>query len=137
MGLQGVLYSNTVDGTSYTESFLNFWGEAYQNRMPNGHPILHYDDIVVLDNCAIRHYEGVYAFSEWLDSIGIDVVYLPVYSPEFNPCELVFNKLKILELPGGLVNCLSGEFNANSMQSEKYSTIFCHVAFTRVNYCRG
>lgn len=64
MGLQGVLYSNTVDGTSHTESFLNFWGEAYQNRMPNGHPILHYGDIVVLDNCAIHHYEGGYAFSD-------------------------------------------------------------------------
>jgi len=34
--------------------------------------------------------------AEWLDECGIDVVYLPVYSPEFNPCELVFNKLKIL-----------------------------------------
>ena len=51
MGLQGVLYANTVDTTSNTESFLNFWGEAYHNRMPNGQSILHYGNIIVLDNC--------------------------------------------------------------------------------------
>ena len=38
MGLQGALYPNTVDGKSDTESFLNFWGEASQNKMPNGQP---------------------------------------------------------------------------------------------------
>ena len=28
--------------------------------------------------------------------MGVDVVYLPTYSPELNPVELVFNKLKIV-----------------------------------------
>ncbi len=28
--------------------------------------------------------------------LDIDVVYLPTYSPELNPVELVFNKLKIV-----------------------------------------
>ena len=32
----------------------------------------------------------------WLDTMGVDVVYLPTYSPKLNPVELVFNKLKIL-----------------------------------------
>ena len=33
---------------------------------------------------------------EWLDDIGSVLVYLPTYSPELNPMELVFNKLKTI-----------------------------------------
>ena len=96
IGLEGILYANTENGASNTLTFLNFWGEAAQNRMPNGQPILEYGDIIVFDNAAFHHNEGGYILAEWLDERGIDVVYLPVYSPEFNPCELVFNKLKTL-----------------------------------------
>ena len=91
MGFQGVLYANTIDGTSDTQSFLNFWGEAYQIRMANGQSILHYGDIIDLDNCPIHHNEGGYNLSELLYPLGVDVVYLPVYSLELNLCELVFN----------------------------------------------
>ena len=31
-----------------------------------------------------------------MDTLGIDVVYLPIYSPELNPVEFAFNKLKIV-----------------------------------------
>ena len=34
--------------------------------------------------------------SKWEDTMGVDVVYLPTYSPELNPVELVFQKLKII-----------------------------------------
>lgn len=96
IGLQGVLYANTEDGATDTATFLNFWGEAAANMMPNGRPILEYGDLILMDNCATHHYAGGYILAEWLDEQGIDVVYLPVYSPELNPIELVFNKLKTL-----------------------------------------
>lgn len=96
MGIEGVLYANTEDGASDTASFLNFWGEVGQSLMSNGQSILQYGDIIVLDNCAVHHYAGGYALSAWLLVRGVDVVYLPVYSPELNPCELVFNKLKCI-----------------------------------------
>ena len=53
-------------------------------------------DIIVMDNCATHHNAGGFALGHWLDTMGIDVVYLPTYSPELNPVELVFNKLKIV-----------------------------------------
>lgn len=53
-------------------------------------------DIVVFDNCRTHHYAGGFALAQWLDAMGIDVVYLPTYSPELNPIELVFQKLKIV-----------------------------------------
>jgi hypothetical protein len=42
-------------------------------------------DIIVMDNCAIHHYNGGFALGHWLDQMGIDVVYLPTYSPELAP----------------------------------------------------
>lgn len=47
-----------------------------------------------MDNCAIHHFQGGQVLGEWLDNIGCALDYLPTYSPEFNPAELVFNKLK-------------------------------------------
>ena len=45
-------------------------------------------DIIVLDNCSTRHNAGEFALGQCLDTLGIDVVYLPPYSPEMNPVEL-------------------------------------------------
>ena len=49
-----------------------------------------------MDNCATHHNARGFVLGRWLDTMGIDVVYLPTYSPELNPVELVFNKLKIM-----------------------------------------
>ena len=53
-------------------------------------------DIIVMDNCATHHNAGGLVLGRWLNTMGIDVVHLPTYSPDLNPVELVFNKLKIV-----------------------------------------
>ena len=95
VGLEGIMYADTVDGSADTFHFLNFFAEASKNFQRNGNPVLTNGDIIVMDNCATHHNVGGFALGEWLDTLGIDVVYLPTYSPELNPIELVFNKLKI------------------------------------------
>ena len=95
-GLEGVMYANTVTGASDTIEFLNFFAEASRSFQPNGNPVLMAGDIIVLDNCPTHHNAGGFALGQWLDNLGIDVVYLPTYSPEMNPVELVFQKLKIV-----------------------------------------
>ena len=89
-GLDGIMYANTVDGASDTTEFLNFFAEASRSFQPNGNAVLMAGDIIVLDNCAPHHNAGGFALGQWLDTLGIDVVYLPTYSPEMNPVELVF-----------------------------------------------
>ena len=93
-GMEGILYANTVDGATTTLDFLEFFGEASNNFLPNGEPVLRYGDHILLDNHATHHNEGGYALGWWMDQHGIEVVYLPTYSPEFNPVELAFNKMK-------------------------------------------
>ena len=95
-GLNGIMYANTIDGASNTVEFLNFFHEASQHTQPGGQPILEYGDYIVVDNVAFHRFEGGRILAEWLDTFGVTLLYLPVYSPELNPVELVFNKLKTL-----------------------------------------
>jgi transposase len=54
-------------------------------------PTLHEGDIVVMDNLSSHQVTGV---SEAIQSVEARVLYLPPYSPDFNPIEMVFSKLK-------------------------------------------
>jgi len=69
--------------------FLNFVVDAVQaNRLVQG-------DILVVDNAAV-HFGGETweLLTTLLDGYGISYVFLPTYSPELNPCELVFAFVK-------------------------------------------
>lgn len=54
-------------------------------------PTLRPGDIVVLDNLSSHKVAGV---REAIEAVGAQVAYLPPYSPDFNPIEQVFAKLK-------------------------------------------
>jgi transposase len=56
-------------------------------------PTLTKDDIVVMDNLSSHKVAGV---REAIEAAGATVRYLPPYSPDFNPIELLFAKLKAL-----------------------------------------
>jgi len=56
-------------------------------------PTLREGDIVVLDNLSSHKVAGI---KEAIESVGAKVLYLPPYSPDLNPIEMVFSKLKML-----------------------------------------
>ena len=95
-GLDGVMYANTINGASDSIEFFIFFAEASRSFQPNGNAVLMAGDIVVMDNCATHHNASGFALGQALDTLRIEVVYLPTYSPEMNPVELVFQKLKII-----------------------------------------
>ena len=95
-GLQGVKYANIVDGASTTIHFLEFWGEAANaGDVITGRPVLEVGDVVVMDNCATHHFDGGVNLVSFFDELGIELVYTPAYSPDFNPVEFVFSKMRI------------------------------------------
>jgi transposase len=55
-------------------------------------PTLKRRDIVVIDNVSFHKVAGV---EEAIRAAGAELRYLPPYSPEFNPIELVFHPLKV------------------------------------------
>lgn len=50
-------------------------------------------DLVIMDNLSVHKVAGV---RESLARVGAEVVYLPPYSPDLNPIEMVFSKLRRL-----------------------------------------
>jgi hypothetical protein len=56
-------------------------------------PTLQLDDIVIIDNASIHKVIGV---AEAIEAVGAKLLYLPQYSPDFNPIEQAFSKLKAL-----------------------------------------
>jgi transposase len=52
-------------------------------------------DIVILDNASIHHaWENEDDLRQLFRQHGAKIIFLPVYSPELNPCELVFAQSK-------------------------------------------
>ena len=56
-------------------------------------PTLTPGDIVMLDNLSSHKVDGV---REAIEAVGAALLYLPPYSPDLNPIELAFSKLKRL-----------------------------------------
>lgn len=56
-------------------------------------PVLRPSDIVVMDNLSCHKVAGI---REAIEAAGAELRYLPPYSPDLNPIELAFSKLKKL-----------------------------------------
>jgi transposase len=56
-------------------------------------PALVLGDVVVLDNLAAHRVDGI---RQTLAAVGASILYLPPYSPDLNPIEQLFAKLKAL-----------------------------------------
>lgn len=73
----GVCYANTVDGPADTVDFLNFFEEAYNSIDPiTNEPCLKAEDIIVMDNAPTHHNAGGQILSEFLQELGIELVYI-------------------------------------------------------------
>ena len=52
------------------------------------------NDIVVCDNASVHFGSNWRLVKSVFEKVGASVVFLPAYSPELNPCELVFRDVK-------------------------------------------
>lgn len=93
-------------------------------------PVLRAGDIVVMDNLSSHKVAGV---DEAIAAAGATVRYLPPYSPDLNPIEMIFAKLKALlrkiaartkdaltDAVGTVVDRLSSDDAANCIRHAGY-----------------
>jgi transposase len=73
-----------LDGPINGESFVAYVQQALVPTLSKG-------DIVVLDNLGSHKVKGV---REAIEAVGATLLYLPPYSPDLDPIEQVFSKLK-------------------------------------------
>jgi transposase len=86
MSLEGMGECLAVEGSTTTAVF-----EAYLERVLV--PSLRVGQVVVMDNLSAHKGSRV---RELIESRGCKLIYLPPYSPDFNPIEEAFAKLKTL-----------------------------------------
>lgn len=96
IGTEGVTYANVVQGATDGEQLVEFFGQATQRLGENGEPFLRNGDVVVMDNCPTHHGRYGRELQEYLGARGIELLYTPRYSPEMNPAEFAFQKIKTL-----------------------------------------
>lgn len=84
--LNGEKAFTTYMGGTSGERFVNYLKETLL-------PTLRTGDIVVMDNMRSHHVKAV---REILEEKGMKVLYLPPYSPDLNPIEKMWSKVKAL-----------------------------------------
>lgn len=82
--LGGVATAMTTDGPTDALVFRGFTEHFLV-------PVLQDGDIVVMDNLSSHKVKGVV---EMIEAVGAQVWYLPPYSPDFNPIEQMWSKVK-------------------------------------------
>ena len=86
MSARGMLASMTIEAATDADIFL-----AYLDHILC--PVLRQGDVVVMDNLSSHKVQGV---RERIEAAGAELLYLPPYSPDLNPIEKAWAKLKQL-----------------------------------------
>jgi len=83
---EGVLSAMFVEGSVDGDAFLAWCEQALC-------PVLQRGDLVVMDNLGVHHMDDIVAA---IEATGAELCFLPPYSPDFNPIELLWAWLKKL-----------------------------------------
>jgi transposase len=84
VALDGIRCLMAYEGGTTREAFLRFVRETLIPSLKRG-------DVVVMDNLGAHYTTGV---REAIEAAGAELIYLPPYSPELNPIEHTWSKLK-------------------------------------------
>ena len=113
----------TVDGPINGQIFLAWVRQHLVSTLQSG-------DVVVLDNLSSHKVKGV---REAIESVGAEVRYLPPYSPDLNPIELAFSKLKKL-LRDGAERTVNALWNLCGNILDQFSNEECRNYFKHRGY---
>lgn len=86
LGLEGIHCATTVDGAVNGEVFTAFCRQVLAPTLKSG-------DVVVMDNLSSHKVAEV---RKTIEGTGATLLYLPPYSPDLNPIEQAFSKIKRL-----------------------------------------
>jgi transposase len=84
--IDGLAAPMVLDGPMDGEAFRAYVEQALAPQLRAG-------DVVIMDNLPAHKVHGV---REAIEAAGASLRYLPPYSPDFNPIEMAFAKLKAL-----------------------------------------
>lgn len=86
LGVEGMRCSTVVDGAVNGDVFEAFVEQVLVAQLARG-------DVVIMDNLSSHKRQRI---RELIENAGARLVFLPAYSPDLNPIELIFAKVKQL-----------------------------------------
>ena len=119
----GLTAPMVLDGAMTGAAFLAYVRQLLAPTLRNG-------DIVVMDNLPAHKITGV---RQEIEAAGAKLLYLPPYSPEFNPIEQVFAKLKAL-LRKAAARTIDALWTAIAAALDAFTTQECANYFTNSGY---
>jgi len=121
--LEGLTAPLVVDGPINGETFLAY---TQQHLAPTLNP----GDLVIMDNLGSHKVSGV---AEAIEARGARLLFLPPYSPDLNPIEQVFAKLKALLRAAG-ERTVSGLWSRIGQLLDRFSPSECQNYFRHSGY---
>jgi transposase len=121
--LSGMTVPCVLDGPMTGAAFL-----AYVEQMLA--PTLNAGDIVIMDNLPAHKAGGVRAA---IEAVGATLLYLPAYSPDFNPIEMAFAKLKTL-LRGIAARTIPALWHTIAVALDRFTPQECRNYFIAAGY---
>lgn len=86
LGTEGFAAPMTYDGTMNKTLFSAYLKECLAPTLQTG-------DIVIMDNSSVHTAKGIL---QPIYDVGATVLFLPKYSPDLNPIEMAWSKMKIM-----------------------------------------
>ena len=123
--LDGIAAAMLLDGPMHGAAF-----RAYVEQVPV--PELSPGDIVVMDNLSAHKVTGI---RQAIEAAGARLLYLPPYSPDFNPIEMAFSKLKAF-LKKTAARTVDDLWKAIAKGIETFTLVECHNYFAAAGYDR-
>ena len=121
--LDGLSAPMVLDGPMNGEAFLAYVEQVLVPELRTG-------DIVVMDNLPAHKVTGVRTA---IENVGAELVYLPPYSPDLNPIEMAFSKLKAL-LRKVAARTIPELWDAITEAIEMFTPTECRNYFTAAGY---
>jgi transposase len=121
--LSGLAAPMLLDGPMNGDAFL-----AYVKQVLT--PELEPDDIVIMDNLPAHKVAGV---RQTIETAGASLLYLPPYSPDFNPIEMAFSKLKAI-LRKAAARSIDDLWQVIAEALDEFSQQDCTNYFTAAGY---
>ena len=90
LSLNGILHVEVFDHAIKGDNFLSFVEGLVECMQPWPLP----NSVLIMDNAAIHHVDGI---REMVEAHGSRLIYLPAYSPDLNPIEEAFVKMRYLQ----------------------------------------
>jgi transposase len=121
--IDGIAAPMVLDGPMDGEAFRAYVEQALA-------PALRPGDIVIMDNLPAHKVHGV---REAIEAVDASLLYLPPYSPDFNPIEMAFAKLKAL-LRAAAARTIPDLWQAIAEALKRFTTSECRNYLAAAGY---